>query len=517
MASIEKRLREGRTVWRAHYRTPAGDQRNKTFNRKVDAERFLATVENSKNTGSFVDPALARVTVGEWAQLWLAGQNHIKPTTLNRYEGAVRKHIAPVWSHVKLAAVSHSDVQVWVTSLSKTQAPASVRKIHRVLSLILDMAVKDGRLSRNVAEKVNLPRPVKHEKRYLTHGQVEDLAHACAYPADVSKHRALDEHTNEMYRLVVLFLAYTGVRFGEMAALRVRRLDLMTRRAVIAESVTPVQGHGMVWGTPKSHQQREVPIPRFLVDDLARHIAGKEPDDLVFGGIRGGGPLRVSVFRKPFSVAATQIRMPNLHPHELRHTAASLAIASGADIKVVQQMLGHSSATMTLDTYGHLFENRLDEVADAMDLARTKERPEAVEIYSPFPAVARVLPEHPSAPNSEDPLTRVSAGQGAFFHGSPDGIRTRATALRGRRARPLHNGARSRAGRRFDQRRAERNCTGGAEPETNRERSTVDPAGVPGLEPRLAEPESAGLPITPYPMGAPGRPGSPSRLPDRHT
>ena len=75
-----------------------------------------------------------------------------------------------------------------------------------------------------------------------------------------------------------------------------------------------------------------------------------------------------------------------------------------------------------------------------MDLARTKERPEAVEIYSPFPAVARVLPEHPSAPNSEDPHTSVSAGQGVF-HGSPDGIRTRATALRGRRARPLHNGA----------------------------------------------------------------------------
>ena len=94
----------------------------------------------------------------------------------------------------------------------------------------------------------------------------------------------------------------------------------------------------------------------------------------MFAGIRGGDALRVSTFRKAFRPAAARIGVPDLYPHELRHTAASLAIASGADIKVVQQMLGHGSASMTLDTYGHLFENRLDEVADAMDLARTNDR-----------------------------------------------------------------------------------------------------------------------------------------------
>lgn len=140
---------------------------------------------------------------------------------------------------------------------------------------MLDMAVRDGRLVRNVSAQVNLPRPVKHERRYLTHAQVDALAQACGYPAEVSKHRAHDERTNEMYRLVVLFLAYTGVGSGEMAALRVRRIDLKKRRAVIAESVTPVQGLGMVWGTIKTHQRGEVPIPRFLVDDLAQHLEGR--------------------------------------------------------------------------------------------------------------------------------------------------------------------------------------------------------------------------------------------------
>lgn len=380
MASIEKRLRDGRTSWRAHYRTPSGAQRNKTFARKIDAERFLASVESAKVTGTYVDPTLAKLTLGGWAERWLDGQAHLKLTTHSRYEGILRKHIHPRWDRIRLANVSHGDVQAWVTELAKAHSPATVQKIHRVLSLVLDMAVKDGRLARNVAGGVNLPRVGKHEHRYLTHEQVDDLAKAAGYPSEPSKHSSLDTRANETYRLVVLFLAYTGVRFGEMAALRVARIDLRRSRAVIIESVTPVQGHGLVWGTTKTHQRREVPIPRFLVDELAENIKGKQPEDLLFAGIRNGQPLRVSTFRTAFSAAARTIGVPDLHPHQLRHTAASLAIASGADVKVVQQMLGHSSATMTLDTYGHLFEDRLDEVGDALDRAREAARNRRAEL-----------------------------------------------------------------------------------------------------------------------------------------
>lgn len=127
-------------------------------------------------------------------------------------------------------------------------------------------------------------------------------------------------------------------------------------------------GAQQVWGTPKGDERRDVPIPRFLVDQLAEHVSGKAPDDLVFSGVRGGGALRTHIFRRAaFDRAAEVIGIPGLHPHELRHTAASLAIA--ADVKVVQKMLGNKSATMTLDQYGHLFDDRLDDVADRLDLA----------------------------------------------------------------------------------------------------------------------------------------------------
>jgi integrase len=325
VSSIERRTGAGGTAWRARYRTPNGQQRSKTFDRKVDAQRFLATVESSKVAGSFADPALARLTVSEWSVRWLENQTHLKPSTHERYAGIVREHIEPTWGRVRLSDVSHADVQAWVTRLSQQRSPATVRKVHRVLSLILAMAVKDGRLTRNVAAGVNLPRVVKAERQYLSHEEVERLAAAAAYCGReiVSKHRRLTERHREDYRLTVLLLAYTGMRFGELAALRVGRLDFARRRAVIAESVTLVKG-AQVFGTPKGHQRREVPIPPFLLDELRSHVDGKQPGDLVFPGTRSGRPMRAPVFRRSaFDSAAAMIGRPGLHPHELRHTAAS--------------------------------------------------------------------------------------------------------------------------------------------------------------------------------------------------
>jgi integrase len=401
MAHIEKRSRNGKLTWRARYRTPAGVERSRSFERKVDAERFLASVENAKASGSYVDPSLAQLTIQEWAGRWLAGQAHVKPTTLERYEGIVRKHVLPKWGRVKLANVSHGEVQAWISELARDSSAATVQKVHRVLSLILDMAVKDGRLARNVASGVNLPRLVKPEHLYLSHDQVEELARECGFPSAPSRHAAYDTRSNDTYRLVVLFLAYTGVRFGEMAALRVKRLDLLRNRARIAESVTPVQGKGLVWGTPKTHERREVPIPPFLSEELTSLLEGKEPDDLVFAGIRNGEPLRVSTFSGSFKAAALAIGLPTLHPHQLRHTAASLAIAAGADVKVVQQMLGHASAAMTLDVYGHLFEDRLDEVGTAMHHARAAAQEARSSLTMAGGVDSDAAPARPQSPTAD--------------------------------------------------------------------------------------------------------------------
>jgi integrase len=261
----------------------------------------------------------------------------------------------PRWELVLLSRITHSDVSSWMHGLTgKDFAPATVRYAHRVLSLALIAAVRDGRLVRNVAEGVPLPRVVATPKRFLNHDQVQALAEACA-----------------PYDTLIRVPAYAGLRWGGLVALTACRIDLARRRIEVVEAITEVHGRVVV-GTTKTHQRRSVPIPRFLADELADHLAGKAPGDLVFTTPEGG-VLRNT---KPrfFDPAAEKVGLLGLTPHELRHTAASLAIAVGANVKAVQLMLGHASAAMTLDIYAGLFADDLDAIADRLDRAFVKLR-----------------------------------------------------------------------------------------------------------------------------------------------
>ncbi|MGW5086529.1 tyrosine-type recombinase/integrase [Streptomyces coelicoflavus] len=151
-------------------------------------------------------------------------------------------------------------------------------------------------------------------------------------------------------------------------------MDLAACRAHIVEAY--VEDNGKLYlDTPKNHERRSVPIPRFLAEELKPHVERRDDEELLFTAPQGG-PLRARNFRQRFfAPAVTRAGLGHLKvtPHKLRHTAASLAIASGADVNVVQTMLGHKSATLTLDTYGHLFPDRLDEVSKKMHKRRSKQ------------------------------------------------------------------------------------------------------------------------------------------------
>ncbi|HET7477846.1 MAG TPA: tyrosine-type recombinase/integrase [Dermatophilaceae bacterium] len=327
-------------------------------------------METAKSRGEWFDPALGRLTFGKWAASWLAGQSQLRPSTHNRYERILQHQVLPWWEKVPLAAISHADVVAWVGDLvAKEYAPATVRQAHRVFSLILGLAVRDGRLARNVAQAVRLPRIVPKEKRFLTHEQVSLLADACGPSA-----------------LAVRFLAYTGLRWGEFAALRVRHVDLTRRRVTVAESAAEVQGK-IIFGPTKTHQRRVVVLPRFLVDPLAEHIGDRPADELLFPA-PNGGVMRNSNFRhRVLTPAAESVGLAGLSPHDLRHTAASLAIAAGANVKVVQQMMGHASAAMTLDVYAGLFGDDLDAVAESLDAAARRSNADILRTSGPRLAV----------------------------------------------------------------------------------------------------------------------------------
>jgi integrase len=229
-----------------------------------------------------------------------------------------------------------------------------VRQIHLVLAGVLRYAIRDGRLVNNPSDEIQLPRLGTREHGYLTHGQVRALVEECGPQGDV-----------------VLFLAYTGLRWGEMAGLRINRVDFERRRIDVARAVSEPRGV-IVWGTPKNHERRSVPFPDLLAPSLEQRCAGRNPEDPVFIG-PDGGVLRAGNYRnRVFNAAVARCMekddtFPRLTLHDLRHTAASLAVSAGANVKSVQRMLGHASAAMTLDVYADLFDDDLDAVAIALN------------------------------------------------------------------------------------------------------------------------------------------------------
>ncbi len=361
MGSVEAyKTAEGRR-YRVRYRDPDRRSREKGgFVRKIDAEQYLANVTVAARRGEYVDPATARVTIAELGAEWLANQTHLKPSSLRPLEIAWRIYVEPHWGLRRIGEIKHSEVQSWVGHLSAngSRSATTVIRAFGVLAGILDVAVKDRRIPTNPARGVNLPRKGKKRRAYLTHRQVELLAR-----------QSRDKST------LVYLLAYCGVRWGEATGLRVGNLDMSRRRLFVEENAVTV-GSALIVGTPKSHETRSVPFPEFLEPLLRSETASKTRDQLVFGN--GLSHLRPSNSDGGwFSGAVTRCKasdpdFPAMTPHDLRHTAASLAISAGANVKAVQRMLGHASAAMTLDVYGDLFEDDLDAVSTRLNAARTQ-------------------------------------------------------------------------------------------------------------------------------------------------
>lgn len=346
----------GAKRYRISYRRPDHSQTTERgFKTKREAELRLAELEISKARGEYVDPATAAATVEMLGQEWLAQrQGVLKPSSYRPLRSAWEKHVQPKWGSRAVGSIRHSEVQAWVSSLKG--GSTTVRRAHGVLAGILDIAVRDRRLARNVARDVTLPAKTKSAPRqYLTHHQVQLLADNARHPE------------------LVLFLAYTGLRWGEATALRVRHVDALRRRVKVEENAVLVSTEVHV-GTPKTHRSRSVPYPEFLSLPLARLAEGKGREALLFGD--GSQHVRLPASRNGWFTLAVRAAQaadpsfPRVTPHDLRHTAASLAVQSGAHVKAVQRMLGHASAAMTLDVYADLFDDDLDAVAAALDQAK---------------------------------------------------------------------------------------------------------------------------------------------------
>lgn len=368
--------------WRCHW-TIVKDgrrvQRVKQFARLAEAQEYAAAMEDDIRRGRYRDPRQELRVLDDVAGEWLASKVDLKPGTAGRYARELRLYILPKWGGMTLRELRPDMLQEWVGQLmdggypaalpdGRDSKPLSARSIRNIMKVVLkgifDYAVSNGWIGENPVDRVTVPKIVSDDDMvFLSVREVEllaDEAEKIGKPVD---------------GLLVRWQAYTGCRIGESLALKVGDVDVDRRRARIGRTWTDDGHGGSMLGTPKNGKARNIAIPRFLMPQIKAQMDGMGDDDWLFRATRGGNvwtnTWRTRIWNK--AVKAAGMEDAGVTIHSLRHTYASFAIAQGADVKTLQMQLGHSSPSITLNTYTALWPERLDDVADAIGALRERE------------------------------------------------------------------------------------------------------------------------------------------------
>lgn len=368
--------------WRCHW-TIVKDgrrvQRVKQFARLAEAQEYAAAMEDDIRRGRYRDPRQELRVLDDVAGEWLASKVDLKPGTASRYARELRLYILPKWGGMTLRELRPDMLQEWVGQLmdggypaalpdGRDSKPLSARSIRNIMKVVLkgifDYAVSNGWIGENPVDRVTVPKIVSDDDMvFLSVREVEllaDEAEKIGKPVD---------------GLLVRWQAYTGCRIGESLALKVGDVDADKRRARIGRTWTDDGHGGSMLGIPKNGKARNIAIPRFLMPQIKAQMDGMCDDDWLFRATRGGNvwtnTWRTRIWNK--AVKAAGMEDTGVTIHSLRHTYASFAIAQGADVKTLQMQLGHSSPSITLNTYTALWPERLDDVADAIGALRERE------------------------------------------------------------------------------------------------------------------------------------------------
>ena len=323
--------------WLAYYRQGGKQVNKRGFRTTRAAEQWRA--DQLINARS---PAESRVTVGDWITKWLERhRNEIGPATYQRYDGVLRNYIIPYLGPVRLSVLSHRHIEAMhFDTVSMGRSPSTVRNNHAPLRLALAMAERDGLIPSNPASLVRLPKQRETEIEVFT---LEEMYHF------------LDANQNEEFYSVYHVALWTGMRLGEIMALRVGRdIDLFSRVIIVREKVR--QG---ITGPPKTRRgRRRVPISNEAAVVLGQAIHDKADGELAF-------PFDPGSVSYSMDAACRRARVKSIRFHDLRHTHASHLLAAGQNVNAVSERLGHADVGITLRTYAHVLPGMSEGLGEA--------------------------------------------------------------------------------------------------------------------------------------------------------
>ena len=363
------------------------NQRSRAFDTKKEAEAFAAELEDDIRRGRYIDPALRSKTFAEAAEVWFASKHSLAESSQRKYARELENYVLPRWATVPLEAITREAIDAWIVDLRKGEAPFSfsdsshttpskrkpgkmapsyVRSVvGKVFGAVLRHVVDQGWIGRNPMSGVKLPRIIERDRENLpslTYQEVEALA---------TEAERLTGKLDD--RVLVHLLAYGGTRIGEATALQTSDLDIENRRVRVSRTWTEDLEGKRVLGEPKGRERRWVHLPEFLADEMAELVSHRTDDEFIFQSKRGEA-INAGNWRQRVWEDAKQAvpKAATYTVHDLRHVASTLAIGAGADVKLVQQMLGHKDATVTLNTYASLWADNVDEVARKIEERRSR-------------------------------------------------------------------------------------------------------------------------------------------------
>ena len=367
------------TYWEARYTAGydpgTGKQIQKSITGKTQSEvaKKLKEMTAALDAGTYIAPH--KTTVAQWMDTWQAEYlGAVKLATISSYEATIKNHIKPCLGSIKLESLTTQDIQEFYNARHKGDetrkplSPKTIKNIHGVLHKALQQAMLNGLIRSNPADPCVLPRRPKQKVKPLNEEQITKLI------------KALKGHKYENLILTTLF---TGLREGEVCGLQWDCVNLETGTILVDKQLQSlrksVRGNGEKYALvpTKNGKERHLTVAPFVVELLKKEKMKQdanrayyedlyEESGLVFTDESGHRITPQAAYRA-FKLVVTELGMPQVRFHDLRHSYAVASLRSGDDAKTVQENLGHATAAFTLDVYGHVTEQMKTESANRME------------------------------------------------------------------------------------------------------------------------------------------------------
>ena len=357
------RRKDGRWVGQYTIYTAMGPKYRYLYGKTRAAVAEKLTKAMADRNGGFIFDA-GNLTVGEYLDSWLSDsvRGTVRPSTFERHQGIIRLHIKPSLGRVGLKKLTPAHVRrLHREKLDAGLTPATVRKIHSTLHKALSQAVADGLTPRNAAD-VKAPRPAPEEMQPLSEAEARAF---------------LDAARGDRFEPLYMLAISTGLRRGELLGLRWKDVDLERGTLRVGRALVRERGHYTLGETKTRRGRRQINLTPRTVNALRAHRKKQleekvrradlyKDHGLIFASGVGTLVHPENMVKRSFKPLLERSGLPEIRFHDLRHTCATLLLGRGIHPKFVQELLGHATIAMTLDTYSHYLPSMGDQAAGAM-------------------------------------------------------------------------------------------------------------------------------------------------------